>query len=87
VGQVTILRRLVTCPQQFIPARIDDMVQIIAERQPEITRLGRIIAFHVELGAIGVRDAMLLDKRIRNVQGYDKPASKNLRWMPMFMLT
>jgi len=50
-------------PQQFIPARIDDMVQIIAERQPEITRLGRIIAFHVELGAIGVRDAMLLDKK------------------------
>jgi len=63
-----------TAAPQLVPSRIDDMMQVIAQRQTEIPRLGGAIALQVKVSAIRVAKTMLLDKRIRNVQRYDQPA-------------
>lgn len=63
-----------TRPPQTILARIDDMMQIIAQRQTEIPRLGSAIALLVEVGAIRIAQTMLLDKRICNIQRHDQAA-------------
>lgn len=51
-------------PPQLVLSRIDDMMQVIAHRQAEISRLGGPIALLVKVRPVGTVQVMLLDKRV-----------------------
>ena len=48
------------------------MMQIIAQRQPEIAGLRRAVALQVEVRSIRMAYTVLLHERVRNIQRHDK---------------